>query len=307
MDWAGRGHNRGLDEYRAKLRRGEVSSDVCNDLADFAADPARAPDEHRISRADRKALARAALMQGGLCRARFASVSGAGTAMFAQNSAGVSAETYAMLLAINDAVANATDVYDLAYRLNQLYAGIAALPPGEVDATYASASVAQSSAEYWQTNGQGATTDLENAYGGCFSQNYTSASEAANTCMGLTGGAPSEPRPQVMLFRQIPGSLSPYSLVQFRSGMGYKDPKCDFFNGREIVGDDFKGAVAGFFGGAVIGMFGGPLSPVTTVGGALGGAVGVGAVASGGAFMWQFAQSLYCTKTGGSGGYAPKT
>lgn len=119
------------------------------------------------------------------------------------------------------------------------------------------------------------------------------AIEARITCMGYSSSGSGQPAPT--LLRRTGES----PIFQLTQGI-YRDGKCSYFNAREIVGDDFKGGVLGFFGGAAVGLFGGPAAPVTTVTGALAGMVGTAAVASGGTFIWQFAESVYCTATGGT-------
>ena len=62
---------------------------------------------------------------------------------------------------------------------------------------------------------------------------------------------------------------------------------CNKLNGREILGDDVKGAI----GGAIVAAWGG----ATVLPGALLGA----AAGSIGAFGWQWAQTTWCVFSGG--------
>lgn len=302
-DWVGLAHNRALDDYRAKLRQGQVSRDVCNDLVEFAADQARAPKDDQRSRAERIRAGRDALRRMGLCADRFAVASAASSAKLAQDVT-ISAAMEAILYAICDAIVNAVDSYDLAYRLNQLYPSIAVLPAREAEVTYATASVAVSSSEYWEANTEAAYRDINAAYGGCIPRYTTSVDDAAKACMGLSGGGSGGGGSELMLYRHgAERPSSSFSLAQ----LPRDDPRTvacfGYLDLRKTVGSDFLGAFGGGSSPTLSRIFSTLLGRTVVAGAAvasLPGVIGAAVSASIGAFFWETAQVIWCANVGGA-------
>jgi hypothetical protein len=302
MDWVGVAHNRALDDYFQALRSGKPTRETCLALVEFMSDTARTPDHTAGPQVYRRAIARDVLRSRGLCASKFASRTTWSSRMLAQSTTTtVSPATEAMLFRINDAIAGSADSYELAYRINGMYGEIWQLPGDEAAATFSVASIAVSSAEYWETHTEIAYSDLQAAYGSCItSGSYSSAADAIAGCMGLSVNGYEGPAPTL---DRGGASRSHLYLAQ---GI-YKDAKCSYFNGRENAREDFLGGVAGAFVGGAAGVVAGILgtagiaAPAGGLGGAVAGAVAGAGVMSGASFMFQFGESLYCTYSGGSG------
>jgi hypothetical protein len=284
-DWVGVAHNRAIDEFRARLRRGEVTHDMCNDLVTFMSDERRMPDHAtggREERDRRAAVVRQTLRQSAFCGGQLA-MGSTSELMSLTQAATLSPATQSLLDEVRAAAASATSSGDLAVALNPILAASAGLPTGEGDVVSAVASVAQSSMEYWEANLAATKRDYDRAYGSC-AVGTASADDLALTCLGMSA------RGVLPTVYRGDGS-STLSLTQGRD-LGY----CNALNGREILGDDVKGGL----GGAVAGFFatGGP----GVIPGAL---VGAGA-SSLGAFAWQWAQTTFCVLGGGGGAKQPR-
>jgi hypothetical protein len=286
-DWVGRDHNRAMDAYFAKLARGDVSSDVCNDLVTFMSEDARSPEHPQGSRADRRAGEQDVLRRLGFCEDRFASKSASGMLVRWQVST-LSEASHTMILRVNDAVHVAVNGADLASRINAMSADIWALPAGEADSVWAGASVAVHSMEYWDVNASAVGTNITNSYASCIQGQPTAATTAAHVCMGLSVN-PYVKTP--ILFRGI--GDSPFRFAQ-------SAPACSYYNERELVGEDFKGGLMGGLAGAWVGWLGGPAYPITGPASAAAGFVGGAAVGSGVQMMWQVTQTVWCAKFGGA-------
>jgi hypothetical protein len=305
MDWVGVAHNRALDDYFHGMKAGKASRDACHDLVDFMSDEARTPGHGRLMRSDRRVLARGTLQVQGYCLNQVGSASESYPALLAQaTTTTVSPATQSMLWRINDAIAGSVDSYELAYRINMMYGEIWLLPGDEAAATYSVASIAVSSAEYWETHMDAVYSDLLAAYGSCMTSGaYSSAENASEACMGLRVSGYSGPAPTL----ERGHAKSP--ILQLTQGI-YKDDKCSYFDTRKNVENDFIGGAAGAFLGAATGVVAGIigtagiLAPEGGLGGAAAGAVAGAGVTSAASFMFQFGESLFCTYVGGGG---PKT
>lgn len=279
-DWVGVAHNRAMDEYRARLRSGVVSRDLCNDLAEFSADPRRLPEHARGGAASRQQgarLARRVLRTTPFCGGQLAAGS-LGESLHLVQGTELSAEARAVLDQIESAAQLASWSGDLAVRLGQILAASSWLPADEYALVEATASVAQSSAEYWEANIAATHADFTAAYGDCM-QTAVSVEDGAQRCLGL--GARVSPT-------SFGGVGSPTLRFIQRAIV------CPGYNGREILGDDVKGAITGGIVGSLAGGAGaGP--------GALWGAT----AGSLGAFGWQFAQLTYCMLSGGGDSRPP--
>jgi hypothetical protein len=288
-DWVGIAHNQAIDQFRARLRRGVISHDICNDLVAFMSEETRLPEQARRgsgSREQRARIATRSLQATAFCAGRLAA-SGGGSRLFLAQSTDISAATQALLDQIQAAAAWAPTSGDLAIALNPIIQSAAQLPNGEAEIVLSAASVAQSSMEYWEANLAATRRDYDLAYGDCMGR-YGSLDEAALHCLGVTGGGL---RPT--LYRA--GGPVVFQLTQGAT------IDCNKVKAREIVDDDVKGAIGGAIIGFWTGTAGGPAAPVTAPSGALSGALLGAGGASIGTFTWQWAQTTYCVLSGGGG------
>jgi hypothetical protein len=290
-DWVGVAHNRAIDEFRVRLRRGEIPHDQCNYFVDYLSAAERLLPEQRASAADRALLRRFARrgLELGHCAGRI--VGAAGMTVGLAQATDVSPATHAMLDQVASAASLATSSGELAVTLVPIVQASTQLPGDEPLVVQAAASVAQSSTEYWEVNLEATKQDYNNAYGACIGQ-YPTPEEAASACLGLSGGGPAPTRYRV---RPREGTVWLAGATRF---------DCRRVNGKEIVGDDVKGGIGGAIGGFIVGLAGGPAAPVTSTSGILLGALGAGAGASIGAIGWQWAQETWCVLRGGGGGPA---
>jgi hypothetical protein len=293
QDWVGVAHNRALDAYFAKLAHGDVSRDVCHDLVSFMSEDARSPESAHTTRAQRRTAGQRAFARAGFCLDRFAAASASESAMLVQATA-VSPATDSILTRINLATQAATSSADLAYRINQMAPEIWALPGAEASDTWAVASVAVNSSQYWEANQTSVNANVATAYAPCIQYQPTSPQTAASACMGLTVRAPITRT----LFRGSDGR-SIFHLAQ--TYYYVPDPNClEFFSARELVGADFTGAIAGGFMGMTVGALGGPAYPISGPASAAAGFVAGAGVTSGGDALWQAAQERWCHYFGGA-------
>jgi hypothetical protein len=287
-DWVGLAHNRAIDEFRAGLRRGEISHDLCNDLVEFASAAERLPAEARAttgSRVQRRKLARRGLEMG-QCAGRIVGVTGAIPLQLVQT-ADVAPETRAMLDQVTSAAAVSASSGELAAALIPIVEASAQLPGGESAIVQAAASVAQSSTEYWEANLDATKHDYDVAYGACMGQ-YGSLEEGTSACLGISGGGPA---PTINRGTRARG-------LWLTQGATIN---CNRLRAREVVDNDVTGGIAGGIAGFWLGTAGGPAAPATASAGALGGALLGAASNSIGTFAWRWAQTTWCVLGGGGG------
>ena len=193
-----------------------------------------------------------------------------------------------MLDQVASAAALASSSGELAAALVPIVQASAQLPGDEPAVVQASASVAQSSTEYWEVNLEATKQDYNRSYGACMAQ-YPTLEEATSACLGLSSGGPA---PTQYRGRSSEGTVRLAAAMRF---------DCRRVNGKEIIGDDVKGGIAGAVGGFIAGLAGGPAAPVTApsiavlaFGGAAGGSIA--------AIGWQWAQETWCVLHGSGGG-----
>jgi hypothetical protein len=261
--WIGDAHNRAIDDFRKELRKpGRVASSLCDHLAAFLGEAERLPSEKRSSRLGDADGNRRIMGTVPLCAPTDGTVSDASWSGRWLNSEHVplqSASADAFLIELQQSVYDAGDSYDLARRLDGVLSRSVVLPALEQDAIAATASVAQSSYEYWPANYAAFADEFIREYGECGSyyaaQGYTAA-VALQVCVNGASVPARNLRPVTERF-----SLHHASAVQACGEL--LSPQ----EWREFAATDAKGAFTGFFT-AVIATGGAAAFPGALLGGA---------------------------------------
>jgi hypothetical protein len=166
MDWVGQAHSRGLDHFRQALRSKRIKKgQLCKALpAILAEDDARLPGHRTESRDKIEAATREEVKLHELCGARRTAVlsppprlsppstHGSHAASIAVTPAAQGITVEGLLEQITNAASVATTSGGLAASLSPIAAQVATLDPVGQDVVLASASLALSSAEYWEAN-----------------------------------------------------------------------------------------------------------------------------------------------------------
>ncbi|MGZ3501114.1 MAG: hypothetical protein ACXWMQ_07340 [Gemmatimonadaceae bacterium] len=285
-DWVGRAHNKALDEFFVAMLANKGSPrNFCSAVLDFMSEAARVPAEKfRGTPTVRRGYALRGLSTTEACgrqltdngsMSSFASSSLAYSASV--NVAGVSPACNSLLNQIGSAQSVATSAAGLAASLTAILYQADLLVSGERDLVYASASVTQSSFEYWAANIGSQSQQVDVTYGPCLAK-YSTQATALSTCMGIGGG--------ITPTRYENSGVKP--MIVFAS---LSPSPCDAYLDVGSIGSyDFGGAVAG----GAWGLFGGP-------GGVVLGAINGGGVASATESWSQFGKWAYCKRTGGGG------
>lgn len=166
MDWVGEAHSRGIDHFRKALRAKKIKKgQLCRALPQILAeDDARLPGHRSESREKIEAAAREEMKLHNLCAARRTAVlslpprlsiplpSGSHAASIVVTPATQGVTVEGLLEQIENAASVATSSSGLAASLSPITAQAATLEPVAQDIVLASASLALSSAEYWEAN-----------------------------------------------------------------------------------------------------------------------------------------------------------
>jgi hypothetical protein len=296
-DWVGQAHNKALDDFAALASAKWAPRDMCREIADFMSQPARVPPgKDQLTHDERRAYANAGLRVTPVCQNEVAKEGSdvlqlaraeAPPAFYAAYS-NVSAAANSLLDQIKSAQAAATTAAGLASVLTGILTQADQLAvSSERDLVYATASVAQSSYEYWTANIATQSQQVQTNYGSCLAQ-YSTESAALSGCMGITA-APITPTDYLG-----PRNNGSSTFVAFMAATG-----CEAWLDKGAIGGyDFAGAVVGGLGGM---LAGGP--------GILLGAITTGGVASATESWYQFGRWAYCKVKGGgtAPGVMPKT
>jgi hypothetical protein len=287
-DWVGKAHNKLLDDFFKKIISEGGPKNLCVEFEAFMNEAGReVPGQPTESAEMRRRLARMAVQRSGICgRELSASSTTVIPAAMRSHAAlanvdDISQATTDLANQVESLAAVATDAEQLAASLNPLLTQADQLPNGEAAIVYATASVAQSSFEYWQANLWPLSDELYTVYSPCLGQ-YTDEDVGLYNCMGV-GVASGPVTPTRLKVRYSDKTvLTLTSLMQTRV--------CDMAGaGSAIVEADVTGA----FGGAVAGFFlGGP-------GGALGGGAAAGLGSSWGNSLFHIGKQIYCILSGG--------
>jgi hypothetical protein len=296
-DWVGKAHNKAVDDFFSRLNDKTKGAPInlCAEILEFAADPARFPaGRDATTREQRRAAAARALSGTGVCGGQFTDARSGNLSLTSalQNetltaSQTLSAAANSLIDQIKSASVSATTASGLATALTPILSQADQLViSGERDVVYSVASVAQSSFEYWTANLEPQADQTQSTYGGCLVQ-YSDQGVALSTCMGISGvpivpTSYSKPvNPGVFLFA---GSLQ---------------SSCDSnLSKSNVVLWDAAGAV----GGALLGWLAGPP-------GVFSGALSGGLVASLTEGTYQIGSWAWCKVRGGGSGppQKPKT
>ena len=288
-DWVGRAHNKALDEFFAAMLSDQTTGkDFCARVLEFMSEAARVPSEkNQGTREQRRSYAVRGLTATQACRGQLTDkgspivwlVGTVGVGTFAASVDGVSAAANSLLDQIGSAQSAAKTASGLATSLTPILTQADQLVSGERDLVYATASVTQSSFEYWLANMVPQSEQVDMTYGGCLGQ-YTDQARALSTCMGIVGGGIT---PTGYRHFGDQGRVTFTASTQTTGCDGYRDMGA-------IGAYDFGGAVVG----GAWGLFGGP-------GGVLLGAINGGGAASATESWAQFGRWAHCKRTGGSG------
>lgn len=155
-DWVGPAHNKMIDDFRREVRKpGLVTSNICEYVITFSMSNERLPGGRTFEEGANWRALRAVSDSSPLCgraRGTRASTISLRSPLEALSAfvAPQSSTVYSLMDEVEAAVNNASDSDDLANRLNSILDRAASLSALEQDALSATASIAQSSFEYWQ-------------------------------------------------------------------------------------------------------------------------------------------------------------
>lgn len=256
----GDAHNRVLDEFRVELRRpGVLTHDICEFVMSFTTNDGRAPSAQSVTAHQRRPLAATGAKASRLCASSLVARE-IRPASFRRVPQEATSAATALASQIESAVEFAVDRYDLAARLGPILDAATTLSEVDNAVVSATASVAQSSYEYWETNYSGFEQEFIVDYGPCATDRMTSGyteDDARTSCLGGSESYQS--------FWSWPTSPSLKSGLASRMRMRKCGPglKEGFKN---IAKADAKGAFSGAFSAAIAG------GPAGVAGGAVLGA-----------------------------------
>lgn len=287
-DWVGKAHNKALDEFFAKMIADKgTPQDFCARLLEFTSHPARLPAGMvQGTREQRRAAALSGLSRTGACSSRLTGDASSVTwplGLFSAANFGATLDSVSdaadyLLDKIANAQVQAMNAEDLATALTPILGEADQLVSEERELVYATASITQSSYEYWLANITPQSEQVDVTYGPCLGQ-YTDQSYALDTCIGITSGITQTGYDKAGMTGRIIFASST------QSGCA------DYLNRGTIGADDLKGAAGGAFNGFRTGGLQGILP----------GAVFGGAYASAASSWWMFAKWAHCRRAGGSG------
>lgn len=287
-DWVGQAHNKAMQDFLSRLndRAKGPPTNFCGELLEFATDPARVPPGKGTPVIGRAAVLRVAAAVG-VCAGKVSDEGATRLSLASATSSEITLSAAAVSLVdqIKSAQAAATTASGLATALTPILGQADQLPVAEErDVVYATASVAQSSFEYWTANLQPQADQVQTTYGGCLVQ-YSDQGVALNTCMGISGP------PVLPTLYKMPTDADNFLFVLSTQS------SCDSnLSKTNVVLWDVAGGLMGGLGGWLTG--GAP--------GILTGALGGGLVASLGEGTYQMASWAWCKVRGGGGGGTPK-
>ncbi len=278
FSWVGSAHNAALDAFRTELVKPEMRRlDVCSFILAFASSDARIPKGRAapngsLSLKGRRAAATKALSETKLCGRRSANLRSETTSPVQLvsywsrsaspvperahlQSAQPSAAAYALYAQIETALDAATNSVDLAARLSPVLSSAAQLSQVEYAAVAATASVAQSSFEYWEPQFPPYVQQVEGTFGPCIDESYAAGYTLDGILYRCTnGGGVSVVVPASG--RGWAGTARPLHLVTL-----WKHPRltrarqCGYYcqGFREIGKQDARGAFVGAWAGVLAG------------------------------------------------------
>lgn len=287
-DWVGQAHNKALDDFFTEMLADMgAPKGFCIRALEFMSDPARLPPGKIAGTRDqRRASAVHGLGTTGLCSGELTSDVSSVTwplglfrlARFSATLDSVSAAANYLLDKIANAQTKATTATALATALTPILGEADRLVSEERELVYATASVTQSSYEYWVANIAPQSQQVDATYGPCLGQ-YSDQAYALSTCMGI--------HPAITPTRYDKPGMKERVIFASSTESG-----CDDYLNRGTIGyRDLTGAAAGGF----MGFRTGGLS------GILPGALFGGAYASAAESWGQFGKWAYCRRTGGGG------
>lgn len=256
----GDAHNRLLDEFRAELRKpGVLTGDICEYVMDFTTKDNRESSAFAVPTQQRRSLAATGAKASRICASGLVAREIRPTSLRRIPQEATSAAT-ALAGQIESAVEFAVDRYDLAARISPILDAAAMLSEVDNAVVSATASVAQSSYEYWEANYSGFEQEFIADYGPCATDRINSGYTEEDARASCVGGAetyqsfwswPTSPSLQGGLVRRLRVP---------RCGPGLKE------GFKHIAKSDAKGAFSGAFSAAIVG------GPAGVLGGAVLGA-----------------------------------
>lgn len=181
----GDAHNRMLDEFRVELRKpGTLSRDICEYVMSFTTSDRSSPPS--VPAQQRRPLAATGAKASRICASGLVAREIRPASYRRVPQEATSAAT-ALASQIESAIEFAVDRYDLAARLSPILDAAATLSEVDNAVVSASASVAQSSYEYWETNYLGFEQEFIVDYGPCATDRMTSGyseEDAKTSCLG---------------------------------------------------------------------------------------------------------------------------
>jgi hypothetical protein len=245
LDWVGLEHNKMINAWREEMRKpGVLTHNLCSHVVDFVTRDERLPVDKRPPLPVRRQAIAAAVKSSTLCQrlAEQPGMSALASRRVARKQQG-SAAIAELQTGIENALLIAPNRDDLAVRLNAILDASATLDETEQTIVAATASVAQNSFEYWETEFEPVVEEVGAEYGPCAADRRASGytmDGARASC--LTGD----------YFLSSFGGWSPGSLLgptslrttALRCGPGLRD------GFKHVAKGDARGAFAGAWAGA---------------------------------------------------------
>ena len=248
--WVGAAHNAALKELKAEIAEPGTPKSLCRLIADFASRPERIPSQQRadhvLSQRELRSELEATLCTESRRRGRPRLVAMRGATAVIQTET-LDAATNELLNAVETAIQNANDSYDLAGRLDPILTAANSLDTTGRAAVEIAVSIAQSSVENAEAELPSYVTLIDSEYGTCAESHLMEGYSFDDSRFLCTEGKDRE----YEMFN--PGAFRSRMQAVVSRSTGTTTRRCvGLKNGWKRVGSvDVKSGIGGFIGGLI--------------------------------------------------------